>query len=398
MKKQSPLFIVFLTVFLDLLGFGILIPLLPFVASDYHAGGFQVGLLMSSYSIMQFLFAPLWGRVSDRYGRRPVILCSLIASTSGSLIFAFAKSLEWLFLSRIIAGIAAANISTAQAIVADCLPPQERTRGMGMVGAAIGLGFMFGPAIAGIMVQQHSYMLPFLVSAGLSGLDFVLAYILLPETLSLEGNSHLEQRRVSLKILRKALSVRRIPQLLSISLLYFIAFAMMEGTFGLFVEKEFALNARQNSYILFLVGVVMVIIQGGVVGRVAKRIGDLRVLEIGIFGVLLGLSLIGFSSTIHFLLGSVVVLAVFAGFSTPSLSSLISQISAQEVQGGILGLNQSMASLGRIAGPLCGGELFDAWGSRSPYFLSATLVLAALLLVLSFRFMKIKEPAPSGSS
>ncbi|RJP35358.1 MAG: MFS transporter [Candidatus Omnitrophota bacterium] len=391
MKKHSPLIVVFVTVFLDLLGFGILIPLLPYVAEEYDANGFLVGLLFASYSAAQFLFAPMWGRLSDRYGRRPVILISLCGSTTGYLIFAFAGSLSWLFISRILSGIAAANISTAQAIVADILPPQERTKGMGMVGAALGLGFTFGPALGGMFVEQTNYSMPFFIAAGLSGLDFLFAFFLLPETVSLQNHSQYEQRRFSLPQLKSALTVPMIPHLLVISLIYYIAFAAMEGTLGLFVKEEFALDAKQNSYFFFLVGIIIAVIQGGVVGRLAKRFGDVNVLLIGICGVFIGLLSIVFAPSLPVFIGAMIPLAIGAGFYTPAMTSLISQQSAQEVQGGILGLNQSMASLGRIIGPLAGGTLFDWLGRHSPYVFGSILIFIAFLIVFPLKTRKNKS-------
>ncbi len=386
MKRKNTLLIVFFTVFLDLLGFGILIPLLPYVAEQYGANGFHVGLLMASFSAAQFLFAPLWGRLSDRFGRRPVILISLTGSTVGYLIFALAGSLTWLFISRILSGIAAANISTAQAIVADILPPKERTKGMGMVGAALGLGFTFGPAVGGFFVDESNYSFPFYVAAVLSGIDLLWAYFLLPETVEYQNHSQYEQRRFSLQQLKSALRVPSIPRLLSVSLIYYIAFAAMEGTLGLFVMEAFHLDAKHNSYFFFLVGIIIVIVQGGVVGRISKRLGDVNVLLIGISGVFIGLIGISSSHSVNMLILSMLPLAVGAGLYVPAITSMISQRSSQNVQGGILGLNQSLASMGRIIGPMLGGILFDYAGMHSPYFFGACLVLLAIMIVMPIKW------------
>ncbi|MBN2326638.1 MAG: MFS transporter [Candidatus Omnitrophica bacterium] len=386
MKQLSPLMIVFFTVFLDLLGFGILIPLLPYVGKTYLASDIQIGLLMASYSIAQFLFAPMWGRLSDWIGRRPVMLISLIGSTCGYALFAMADSLAMLFASRILAGCAAANISTAQAIVADCLPPEKRTKGMGMVGAAIGLGFVLGPALAGLLVGSESnYTLPFTAAAILSGIDLVLAYFLLPETFRLRRDQHLEERRFSLRRLQEALKVRYIPRLLFTSLLYYAAFAAMESIFALYGFKMFGMSERQNSAILFMVGVIMVLIQGGAIRYASKRFGDQNLLAFGVCGVMAGLAFMGLSNSITALTLSAIVMAASSGFAAPALISLASQLSADEVQGGILGLNQSMASLGRILGPILGTMLFQFITPRAPFFFCAWLVLGAFFIILPLR-------------
>ncbi|MEW6234206.1 MAG: MFS transporter [Candidatus Omnitrophota bacterium] len=385
MKKASILTIVFFTVFLDLLGFGILIPLLPYVIKHFGASAFQGGLLMASYSIAQFLFAPVWGRLSDRIGRRPVILVSLAGSAAGYLLFAYAHSLAWLFASRLLSGAAAANIATAQSIMADCLPPKERTKGMGLVGAAIGLGFTMGPAVAGIVGLEQHYSLPFLIAAALSGADLLLALLLLPETMIPNERNHSERRRFSLEILKSALNVPFVPRLLTVSLFYYIAFASMESTLGFYVANVFGLTDRQNSALLFAIGAIIVFVQGGVVGRAAKRFGDRLMLSMGIGGVLLGLLCIGLAPTAAMLAAAAFLLAFSSGFVMPCMASMLSQCSAQEVQGGILGLNQSMASMGRILGPLMGTYLFDAWSPSTPFFLGSAFILVSLFLIFPIR-------------
>lgn len=385
MKNRSPLVIVFFTVFLDLLGFGILIPLLPYVSREFHATEIQAGLLMATYSVMQFLFAPLWGRLSDRVGRKPIILLSLAGSTVGYMIFAFAQSLELLFISRVVSGIAAANISTAQAIVADCLPPEKRTHGMGMVGAAIGLGFVLGPALAGILVSDHHYMLPFVVAAALSGLDLALAWLLLPETANLRDDQHLEERRFSWDRLVESLEVPHIPRLLGASLLYFTAFSVMESTIAFYGSDLFAMTARQNGYILFGVGIILVIIQGRVVGQAALRFGDHNLILFGAGGVMAGLLMMTAAPVFWFFVVSALVMAAASGLVIPSLTSLISQLSTPEVQGGILGMNQSMASLGRILGPLMGTSIYQWAGPRYPFFSSAMLILAVFVILMPLK-------------
>ncbi len=386
MNQRRTLFLVFFTVFLDLLGFGILIPLLPFVATDYGASSFEVGMLMAVYSLAQFIFAPIWGRLSDHIGRRPIMVLSLAGSVVGYLMFAYSTTLIWLFISRILSGVASANISTANAIVADVMPPEKRTKGMGLVGAAIGLGFVFGPALAGLFVGQDDYTLPFLIAAGLSALDLVLVIFLLPETRKVTGADVPGRRRFSIKLLRDAMQAPFIPSLLIISLFYYTAFSAMESTFALFVFSEFGWSARVNGLVLFCVGLVLAFVQGGLVGRVAKWLGDFTVLAYGLGGLTAGLFLMCLSYSPTLFLAAVFILAVAAGFATPSMTSLISQLSSDDFQGGMLGLHQSMASMGRILGPLVGTWAFDALGHHSPFAISAGIVLAAFLLMAPMRF------------
>lgn len=383
--KFSPVLIVFFTVFLDLLGFGILIPLSPFFAKEFGADGLTFGLLMTVYSVMQFIFSPLWGRLSDRVGRRPVMLISLAASTIGYIIFALAQSLTWLFVSRIIAGIGAANISTAQAIIADTMPPEKRTKGMGIVGMAIGFGFCFGPGLAFLLLQDNNYAPVFWAAAALSGLDFILTFFLLPETRTANGTEAVLEKRFSFARFRQALSVPVVSTLLISSLVYYTSFSMMEVTLGLFGESAFGLSARGFSGIMFFVGLVMAFVQGGLVHRVAKVIGDFNTLRFGMLGIVVGLVLLSFTPNITWMWCAMGVLGFFAGLATPALTSLVSQYSPSDMQGGMLGLNQSMASLGRILGPVFGGLCFDYIHIRAPFPAGAILVLLVLILLFSIR-------------
>ncbi len=385
MKKNPQLYIVYFTVFLDLLGFGILIPLLPYVAESYNVSKIEIGFLMASYSLAQFIFSPIWGRLSDRIGRRPIILISLIGSSTGYLLFALADSMTMLFVARIIAGCASGNISAAQAIVADTLPPKERTKGMGMIGASIGLGFMLGPALAGFLVSDHNYALPFIVAASLSGLDLILAFFLLPETVNNRDDQNIERRRFSLFILKNSLGVKFIPHLFSISLIYHIALASMESSFALFGKAVFDMNERENSYIMFLVGFIMVAIQGGVIRSASKRYGDRNLLLFGIMGVTIGFALIGYATSFKILIAATIFMAIASGFIGPSISSLISQFSSKDVQGGILGLNQSMASMGRIIGPIVGTILFQMMNPRAPFYAGSILLLFSFLIIIPLR-------------
>ena len=377
--KAPPLIIVFVTVFIDLLGFGIIIPLLPFYAETFGATGFTIGLLATSFSLMQFIFAPIWGRLSDRVGRRPIILLGLLGSCLSYLAFGLATTLTSLFAARIFAGIAGANIPTAQAVVADLTTPENRAKGMGLVGAAFGLGFIFGPAIGGFL-SRYGYSAPAFFASALSLANFAAAWFLLPESLRSEHRAIERVGRID--ALRAALSRPHLPLLLLIGFLIVAAFSGYESTFALFAERTYGFTAASIGYIFAFVGIILVIVQGALVGRVVKRVGEHHIVPASLALVAAGLLMIPATTSVAALLVASGVMAVGMGFNNPSLMSLISRYSAAEDQGGVLGLTQSLNSLARIVGPMWGGFAFDHLGIGMPYITSAAVMgLAALLAV-----------------
>ena len=370
---MSPLVIIFLTVFIDLLGFGIIIPLLPFYAESFGANAFTVGMLGTSYSLMQFLFSPVWGRLSDRVGRKPIILLGLMGSCVSYFTLALAGSLPLVFLARIVGGIAGANIPTAQAYIADITTPENRARGMGMVGAAFGLGFIFGPAIGGVLTGLGPSA-PMWFASGLCFLNAVAAAFLLPESRTHVGPTTGLSR---MDAFRKAL---RNPQLVLLLAIYFLvtaAFSGFEATFALFGERRFGFTMATIAFVFAFIGVVLAVVQGVLVGRVVKRVGEERLIPFAIFSIALGIGLVPFAWTIPMLLVAVGVLAVGMGFNSPSLSSMVSRLSDPNDQGGILGLASSLASLGRVVGPAWGGWLYDRFGMTTPYLSAATIMMGA---------------------
>ena len=377
--KTPPLVVVFVTVFIDLLGFGIIIPLLPFYAETFGATAFTVGLLATSFSLMQFIFAPIWGRLSDRVGRRPIILLGLLGSCLSYLGFGMASTLTSLFAARIFAGIAGANIPTAQAVVADLTTPENRAKGMGMVGAAFGLGFIFGPAIGGFL-SRYGYSVPAFFASGLSLVNFVAAWFLLPETLKPE---HRAVERVGrIDALRSALARPHLPLLLVIGFLVVAAFSAFESTFALFAERSYGFHASSIGYVFAFVGIVLVIVQGFLVGKVVKQIGEHHIVPASLAIVAIGLLMIPATQSVAALLVANGVMAVGMGFNNPSLMSLVSRYSAAEDQGGVMGLTQSLNSLARIVGPLWGGFAFDHLGIGMPYITSAAVMgIAAALSI-----------------
>jgi multidrug resistance protein len=372
----SPLVIIFITVFIDLLGFGIIIPLLPFYAVSFGANAFAIGLLGTSFSLMQFAFSPVWGRWSDQIGRKPIILVGLLGSCLSYVTMALAGSLVLLFVARIIGGIAGANVATAQAYVADITTPENRARGMGLMGAAFGLGFIFGPAIGGLL-SRVSPETPMWFAAALCLANFVAAWFLLPESRRVTASTKALGR---MEAFRHAMSK---PTLLLVLALYFIvtmAFSAFEATFALFSEARFGYTAASIGFLFAFIGVVLALVQGVLVGRVVKRVGERTVIPLAIFLISLGIGMLPFVWSVPTLLVGLFLLAVGMGFNSPSLSSMVSKLSDADDQGGTLGLASSLASLGRVVGPASGGYLYDAYGMTTPYLSAAALMFVAVVV------------------
>jgi len=355
--KRSPLVVIFTTVFIDLVGFGIVIPVLPFYAEGtrFNATPRQVGLLFASYSVMQLLFSPILGRLSDKYGRRPVLLLSIIGTGIGFLIIGFANTLWMLFAGRILDGITGGNISTAQAYIADVTTKEERAKGMGLLGAAFGLGFIFGPAIGGIL-SRWGIAVPFLFAAGLCFANALLLYFRLPETVtpdhparvSAAGGRGLKQLLVSLK-------QPRLGFVLGIYFLFVVAFSIMTSSFSLYTMFRFGYDAQHNGYLFAYVGVIAVIIQGGLIGRLVKKFGELPLVIVGALCFAVSLFAVPFvgpqaGGLLALLIGGG-VFSLGNSLATPALTSLASKSVGPAEQGSVLGITQSAASLARAVGP-----------------------------------------------
>jgi DHA1 family tetracycline resistance protein-like MFS transporter len=379
---MSPLVIIFVTVFIDLLGFGIIIPLLPFYAESFGANAFTIGLLGTSFSLMQFLFSPIWGRWSDRIGRKPIILVGLMGSCLSYLALALAGSLTTLFIARIIGGIAGANIPTAQAYIADVTTSENRAKGMGMVGAAFGLGFIFGPAIGGLL-SHFSPQTPMWFASALCLANFIAAWLLLPESRVVSESTKTLGR---MEAFRHAMTKPTLVLILGLYFMVTLAFSWFEATFALFSEATFGYTASTIGFVFTFIGVVLAVVQGVLVGKVVKKIGERRLIPMAIFAIALGIGVLPFAWNVTTLLGALGILALGMGFNSPACSSMISRLTNADDQGGILGLASSLASLGRVIGPAFGGFLYDAYGSRTPYVSAATLMaITATVAVVGFR-------------
>ncbi len=379
--KRTPIYLVLLTVFIDLLGFGIIIPLLPFYAQHFGAAPTVIGLLSSSYSFMQFLFVPFWGRLSDRIGRRPIILMSVTGSFISYLIFGFADSLTILFVSRILAGFMGANISTAQAYIADTTSFEERAKYMGLIGAAFGFGFMLGPFIGGVM-SKISYGAPGFFASALSLINAVLAYFMLPESVKSKSAPAHRLRLINFIAIRDVFHRRGIGDLVLVFFFYTVAFSILYVAFPLFSEQVLKYDAAQNGYFFAYVGMIGIVIQGGVIGKLAKRIGEKSLVIGGLMSFLIALLLVPVTHWILPLIILATLLAVGSAFITPSMTSLISKYASAGEQGGTLGVSQSFSSLGRVIGPFLGGFTIGTAGLAWPFYTGSLMILVAIVLAL----------------
>jgi multidrug resistance protein len=381
----SPLGIVFTTVVIDLIGFGIVIPILPLYAKDLGASPTVIGALASSYALMQFLFAPLWGRLSDRYGRRPIILIALAGSAISSLMIGLAASLVVLFVARIFNGISGASYSAAQAYVADVTTPEERAKGMGLIGAAFGLGFVLGPAIGGLCAIVNPHF-PFFVAAGVAALNLVLAWRRLPEP-----ERRPSERSSQRELLRAAFRDGRIAPMITITFLGTFAFVGMEQTFALLGQARFGFGLVETGLVFTYIGIIVAVVQGKAIGPLVARLGERRVMLMGL--VLTGTALGLLAITTHlWALFPVMALLAASGLVFPTVTSLVSKAVAAGDQGGMLGLLASSSGLARVAGPLAAGAMFDL-AVPLPYVVGAGLFAVCLLIALRGSGRTALEPA-----
>jgi multidrug resistance protein len=389
-RPRSPLFVLFLTVFIDLVGFGIVIPVLPLYAENFHATPMAIGWLTGIYSGMQIIFTPILGKLSDRFGRRPVLLVSIAGTAVGFALMGMAQSLTLLFVARILAGITGGNISIPQAYIADVTAPEKRSHAMGMIGAAFGLGFTFGPLIGGLM-SRISYGAPFYFAAGLAVVNALLVYLILPESLSREQRAKPHEEASISEVFRHG---RGGMFALVVATYFFLiaGFSIMTTLFALFNEKRFGYDAHANGYLFGFVGLVSVIVQGGLIGRLVKTFGEVALTRTGMILTTLSLAFLPFCNNLTLLLLVCAGLSCGSGFASPPLSGLASQMIERSWQGRALGVMQSAGSTGRLLGPLIGGWLlmFDlrkpiAEYGRTPFLVGAFLCFIGALFAFCLR-------------
>lgn len=398
--NNKRLFSIILVVFIDLLGFSLILPLLPYYAEKYGATQLVTGLLVASYAVMQLIGAPLLGRLSDRYGRRPILLASIFGTFIGFLLLGFADSigsaladafnpqaanlfvLGILFLSRMVDGLTGGNLSVAQAYISDVTDAQNRSKGLGMIGAAFGMGFIIGPATGGIL-SQWGYAVPGLAAAAISFINLMLIYFWLPESIPAEKRSATPEKKpdLTLQALINALSRPFSGALLVTRFFYGLAFAVFQTVFALYALQKFNLQARDTGFILTYVGVLSVFVQGFLIGRLVKRYREDTLILLG--GALMTVSLLGWALTpsVFWLLIVLTPTAVAGGILNTLLSSTLTKAVQPHEVGGILGLSASIESATRIAAPILGGYLLQALGAWSPGAFGAIVMLGVSIFI-----------------
>jgi multidrug resistance protein len=385
--KRSPLYLMALTILIDFAGFGVVLPLLPFWAERLGAGALGIGLILTIYALAQFIFTPVLGALSDRYGRRPIIIASLLIDALSLALSALAGSLPMLFVARFIGGFGASNIGSAQAVVADVTPVEKRAKGMGHIGAAIGMGFVVGPALGGVLAPLGPTV-PFWVAMSIALANALLVLRFLPETRHMRATTEVSTpmpftnhgRGVMLVGRRQLLWHRAVARLVVINLLFTLAFTAMEAVLLLFTQHSFGWTALQNGYIFTYVGIAILLMRGGLAGQLVKRWGERSLLIAGLLMLAVGLVLLSWSTNLALLLIALGIVSAGDGVVTPMVATLLSFASPPGAQGETLGLAPGVAGLGRVLGPLAAGSIFALGGPGAPFFFgSALLVLAALI-------------------
>lgn len=402
--KTPALAVLFATVFINLVGFGLVVPLLPFFAQSLKAEAWQITLMFSAYSLGQFFAEPFWGRLSDRIGRKPVLLMTLIANALGYLMLAFVPNI-WLAIAvRLFTGLGAGNISTVQGYVADVTPPEQRAGRMGLIGAAFGLGFIVGPGLGGLLTQPQlgrlGYQLPIFLAAALAAVAAVGVVVFLRESRAKADPA--APRPPFLAGLKAARDNDVVSRVLVVTLIYMAGFSAMESVFGLWAESRYSWGAREVGLSFMIVGIVSTLNQGFFAGRLARRFGESRVLATGmlLFGTSLVLQVLApvawFPATrlelgalsIPIVQGWVIPMVMAVGacgmsLAMPNISAMISRASPPDRQGAMLGLNMASSSVARIFGPMIAGALFSGLGHDWPFLIGALLTIPAAVMAIN---------------
>lgn len=402
--KTPALAVLFATVFINLVGFGLVVPLLPFFAQSLKAEAWQITLMFSAYSLGQFFAEPFWGRLSDRIGRKPVLLMTLIANALGYLMLAFVPNI-WLAIAvRLFTGLGAGNISTVQGYVADVTPPEQRAGRMGLIGAAFGLGFIVGPGLGGLLTQPQlgrlGYQLPIFLAAALAAVAAVGVVVFLRESRAKADPA--APRPAFLAGLKDARDNAVVSRVLVVTLIYMAGFSAMESVFGLWSESRYQWGAREVGLSFMIVGIVSTLNQGFFAGRLARRFGESRVLATGmlLFGTSLVLQVLApvawfpatrlelGALTIPVVQGWIIPIVMAIGacgmsLAMPNISAMISRASPPDRQGAMLGLNMASSSVARIFGPMIAGALFSGLGHDWPFVIGALLTIPAALMAIN---------------
>ena len=378
--NNKPLFSIILVVFIDLLGFSLIIPLLPYYAQTFNASDTTVGLLLASYAAAQLIGAPLLGRASDRFGRRPILLISIFGTFLGFLIFGFAETLTMLFASRILQGLTGGNLSVAQAYITDVTDAKSRNRGLGLIGAAFGLGFIIGPALGGLL-SNISYSIPAFVASALSFINLILIAFWLPESLTSEKRTQITEKRpgFTLTALFETLKRPLTGPLLITRFLYSLAFVILQSIFSLFALKRFGMSVVATGFVLTYVGVVSVFTQAWLIGRLSQRFQDVILIQGGLILLAFGLLVWAFAPNILMLVLSVTPVALAGGMLNTLLPSALTKTVGPQEVGGILGLSTSIESSTRVIAPLLGGFMLEKISYWAPGAFGAFVLFVAIV-------------------
>jgi MFS transporter, DHA1 family, tetracycline resistance protein len=375
-----PLVIIFLTIFVNLVGFGIIIPLLPFYAETFGASPLVIGLLFAVFSVCQLGAAPALGDWSDKYGRRPVLIFSLLGTVVSFVMLAVAHSITMLFLARIVDGLSGGNISTARAYVADITQPKDRARAYGLIGAAFGLGFIFGPALGGVLAKV-SYTAPIWAAAAITLVATAMAWLWLPETVHRAHAGVGNPFRYLPELLRRG----EVGRMLVIDFVYWFAFSIFQTTFALFAARRFGFDAPETGYVFSAFGVLGAIIQGGMIRPIVHRFGDATTFRWGLMFGVFGLVAASLSHTVVLFLLTLVPLAFGIGFGHPTVASLVSRVARDNEQGRVQGAASAVESLGRTVGPVWGNASLGRFGESTPYLSAAACLLLTLVLTAGYQ-------------
>lgn len=379
--NRRALITIFLIVFIDLLGFGLVLPLLPFVAETYQANAFQIGLLVATYSLFQFISSPILGHLSDLYGRKKLLIISQLGSVLGYILLGLAQSLPLLFISRVIDGITGGNISIAQAYIADVTSPKDRARGMGVIGAAFGLGFAIGPALGSLLYRWGGFSLPAFFAAAVGLFTALLTGTILKETVNVKARAVSPPSRLTWSALKTAALAHPLGLIIATFFLLSFAFSAMQGIFALWAEHTLGWGPGQVGFIFTYIGIGAIINKLIFLPRVVKRFGEKSVFIYSVMLLGLGLCLIPFSRHLSLLLLANTLLIIGNGLANSTSQSLASENVAPEAYGGTLGILQSGSSLGRILGPVVGGYIFSLFSPNLPFFLAGGMVICTFLIL-----------------
>ncbi|MFA3783159.1 MFS transporter [Melioribacteraceae bacterium 4301-Me] len=383
MNKKASLTVIFITIFIDLMGFGILIPILPtFASKSLGISDFGIGIIIASYSFIQFIFSHTLGRLSDKIGRRRIILFSLLFTITSYIVFSFSSSFILLLFSRVLGGIGGSNIGAAQAYIADITPKEERAKGMGVIGAAFGLGFVFGPLIGGFL-SGYGYQITGFASAFMSSVAFLYAFFMLPEPKHiLEANRLENHSLIDIKFAKQILKHNIVGLLIVIFFIIVFSMANIYGTFSLLGYKVYNFTDRQIGELFGILGIVSAIVQGGLMRILSSKFSERSVVLIGAVFMSLSLALLPYGVNFIGVAAIACVLGLGVGILQPTVLSMISKYSSEKQQGAVLGLNSSFSAFGRVLGPLWGGFSFNFFGYQFPFITGAAFTFVTFLIAL----------------